>query len=210
MGSGADAPASGGDAGETDGESGGGSGPSDGIDDRIGRREFALAGAAVAVLLVAVALGVGPFGGQATGGDAGVSDASAPSVTTTPTPTPGSGSAASTAAPPAPDVTMRVRSIESCGTRCRAVTVALSNAGDGPARDVRVSTDITADGSLIWEGSSAVGRLAAGETVTRTRTVEVGYVDAARIEANDGVVRIETTIRTAGGTRTFTERRDVS
>ncbi|AZH26976.1 hypothetical protein DU502_17045 [Haloplanus aerogenes] len=75
---------------------------------------------------------------------------------------------------------------------------------------MRVATEVTTDGSLVWEGRSDVGRLPAGETVTRTRTIEVGYVDAARIKANDGVIRIETTVRTAGGTQTFTERRTVA
>lgn len=90
------------------------------------------------------------------------------------------------------------------------MTVALTNGGSAPARDVSVTTRITTDGSLVWQGRSDVGRLAAGETVTRTRTINVGYLDAARIEANDGVVQIETTVRTANGTRVFTERRDVS
>ncbi|MFB6255387.1 MAG: hypothetical protein ABEH58_01455 [Haloplanus sp.] len=90
------------------------------------------------------------------------------------------------------------------------MTVALSNGDAAPARDVSVTTKITTDGTLVWHGRSDVGRLAAGETVTRTRTADLGYLDAARIEANDGVVRVETTIHTANGTRVSIERRDVS
>lgn len=168
----------------------------------LGRREFALLGGVVALLLAAVALGMGPGGG--------VTDAEGPPATT-PAPTASSAGAGGNAtADDAPAITMQVRSIDSCGSRCREVTVALTNEGDAAARDVRAETELTTDGSLVWEGQSEIGRLPAGETVTRTRTIEVGYVDAARIKANDGVVRIETTVRTASGTRTFTDRRDVA
>jgi hypothetical protein len=170
----------------------------------LDRGEFALLGGVVVALLVAVTLGMGGAGGPtATGADS----ESTPEPTTTGTE---AGTTTGTAIDSTPAVAMRVRSVESCGTRCRSVTVALSNEGSAPARDVGVTTRITADGSLIWQGQSDVGRLEAGETVTRTRTIEVGYLDAARIEANDGVIRIETTIRTASGTRVFTERRDVA
>jgi len=163
----------------------------------LSRGEAVLIGSIVVVLLGAVVLGMGGAGGPAGSVGTGTGSTSTPVETGTP-------------AERAPAVTMQVRSIETCGTRCRSVTVALTNEGEAPARDVRVETRITADGSLVWDGRSDVGRLDAGETVTRTRTVEVGYVDAARIEANDGVVRTETTVRTANGTRVFTERRDVS
>ncbi|AXG08541.1 hypothetical protein [Haloplanus rubicundus] len=173
-----------------------------GTDLPLARGEFVLLGGLVVVLVAAVALGMsGPAGTTATGADGGS------------TPTPAATAAETTpqsTAERAPAIAMRVRSIESCGTRCRSVTVALSNEGSASATEVRVSTRITTDGSLVWEGQSDVGSLDAGQTVTRTRTVRVGYVDAARIEANDGVVRIETTVRTASGTRVFTERRDVS
>jgi hypothetical protein len=171
----------------------------DGVDLPLARGEIALLGGLVVVLVAAVALGMsGPTGTTAAGADGG--SPATPATTATPQP----------AASSAPAIAMRVRSIESCGTRCRSVTVALSNEGSASARDVRVSTRITTDGTLVWEGGSDVGRLDAGQTVTRTRTVRVGYVDAARIEANDGVVRIETTVRTASGTRVFTDERDVS
>ena len=166
------------------------------------RGELVLLGSLVVVLVAAVALGMsGSAGTTATGADGGS------------TPTPAATAAGATSQPTAdsaPAIAMRVRSIESCGSRCRSVTVALSNEGSAPASDVRVSTRITTGDTLVWEGESDVGTLDAGQTVTRTRTVRVGYADAARIEANDGVVRIETTVRTASGTRVFTERRDVS
>lgn len=172
------------------------------VDPPLARGEFALLGSLVVVLVAAVALGMG--------GSAGTTAAGADrEPTTTPAAT-AAGSAQQSTTDSTPAIAMRVRSVESCGTRCRAVTVALSNEGSAPATDVRVSTRITTGGSLVWDGRSDVGRLDAGRTVTRTRTVRVGYADAARIEANDGVVRIETTVRTASGTRVFTDERDVS
>jgi hypothetical protein len=185
-----------------DGESAA-SGPADDAEDRADplfvRGELALLGSLVVVLTVAVALGMSGSAGTTTAGADGG-----------PTPTPAATATPQSTASSAPAIAMRVRSVESCGTRCRSVTVALSNEGSAPASDVRVNTRITTDGSLVWEGESDVGRLDAGRTVTRTRTVRVGYVDAARIESNDGVVRIETTVRTASGTRVFSEERDVS
>jgi len=182
------------------------SGPADDAEDRADppfvRGELALLGSLVVVLVAAVALGMsGSAGTTTTGADGG----------STPTPAAtAAGATSQSTADSAPAIAMRVRSIESCGSRCRSVTVALSNEGSAPASDVRVSTRITTGGTLVWEGESDVGSLDAGRTVTRTRTIRVGYADAARIEANNGVVRIETTVRTASGTRVFTERRDVS
>ncbi|WP_049937514.1 hypothetical protein [Haloplanus natans] len=166
----------------------------------LDRGTAVLLGGLVVALLVAVAIGASGGGTSAAAGADSVSTA---------TPTPATTGTEAAAESP-PTITMQVRSIESCSTRCREVTVALTNGGSAPARDVSVTTRITTDGSLVWQGRSDVGRLVAGETVMRTRTVDVGYLDAARIEANDGVVRIETTVRTANGTRVFTERRDVS
>jgi hypothetical protein len=170
----------------------------------LGRRRVAFVGVAV-VLLAAVALGLGPIGGGT-----GAREASTPTPTPTATPPTTASAAANATAEPTSAITMQVRSIDSCGSRCREVTVALSNGGEAAANDVRVVTTVSADGNLVWEGRSEIGRLVAGETVTRTRTIEVDYLDAVNIKANDGVVRIETTVRTASGTRTFTERRDVA
>lgn len=171
----------------------------------LGRWDVVPAAGIVVVILAAVVLGIGPIGG-ATDADT----AAGGTATATPAPTASAAGAATTTTAGAPAITMQVRSIESCGRRCREVTVTLSNEGAVAARDVRVSTTMTTGGSLIWQGSSDIGRIPAGETVTRTRTIEVGYVDAARIKANDGIVRIETTVRSASGTQTFTERRDVA
>jgi hypothetical protein len=166
----------------------------------LDRGAAVLLGGLVVAVLVAVAVGTSGGGAPTAAGADSASTATAKPATTD----------TEVAAESTPAITMQVRSIEACGTRCREVTVALSNGGRAPARDVSVTTRITTDGTLVWQGRSDVGRLAAGGTVTRTRTVDVSYLDAARIEANDGVVRVETTVRTANGTRVFTERRDVS
>jgi len=192
---------------------GGGDGDDAGTDagkSRPGRsrdpRELAAFVLVALAIVGAAAIVVGPANdATATDTDTGPSGAvetAVPASTATAT--------ATATAESAPDVAMRVRSIETCGTRCRTVTIGLTNRGDGAARSVSVATEITTGGSLVWEGQSDVGRLAAGETVTRTRTIRVGYVDAARIERNDGQIRIETTVRTASGSRTFTEQRTVS
>ncbi|MFC7254645.1 hypothetical protein [Haloplanus litoreus] len=193
----------GGGSGDDAGTDTGGSRPSRSKDPR----ELAAFVLVALAIVGAAAIVVGPAGDTTTtdtgaGGAAGT--ATPESVATTATAT------TTTTADSAPDVAMRVRSIETCGTRCRTVTIGLTNRGDDPAQSVRVATEITTGGSLVWEGRSDVGSLAAGETVTRTRTIRIGYVDAARIERNDGRIRIETTVRTASGTRTFTERRTVS
>jgi hypothetical protein len=163
-------------------------------------RELAAFALVALVIVGAAAVVVGPVGDTTAADTDGDAATPPPASTTTPTAT----------AESAPNVTMRVRSVEACGTRCRVVTIALTNGGDAPARSVGVTTAITTGDTLVWEGQSDVGRLEAGGTVTRTRTIRVGYVDAARIESNNGRIHIETTVRTANGTRTFTERRTVS
>lgn len=204
MGSGERAPSTSVGDGDGDGDDAG----TDAGKSRPGRsrdpRELAAFVLVALAIVGAAAIVVGPANdATATDTDTGPSGAAETAV-------PASTATATATAESAPDVAMRVRSIETCGTRCRTVTIGLTNRGDGAARSVSVATEITTGGSLVWEGQSDVGRLAAGETVTRTRTIRVGYVDAARIERNDGQIRIETTVRTASGSRTFTERRTVS
>jgi len=47
------------------------------------------------------------------------------------------------------------------------------------------------------------------ESVTLTRRVQVGILEMARITANDGDVRIQTTVRWDGGRTTFDRRTNV-
>jgi hypothetical protein len=188
---------------DDDGVRGATGGDADGFGSSLDRSDVVTGAILSVTVVVAVAvLLAGPPGALA--GSGGTDDGASAAGTPTATPT----STTTTSRSPALD--MQVRSIESCGTRCRLVTIALSNRGDEAARSVRVATEITTDGSVVWTGEADVGRLAAGETVSRTRTVRVGYVDAASIEANGGRIRIETVVHTAEGTRVFTERRTVS
>jgi len=103
----------------------------------------------------------------------------------------------------------RVQRIERCGVRCRTVNVRLKNTADDPARDVRVRTRVTSGGARVWRGSEDVGTMRPNESVTLTRRVQVGILEMARITANDGDVRIQTTVRWDGGRTTFDRRTNV-
>ena len=100
--------------------------------------------------------------------------------------------------------------IEECDTTCRDVTATLSNVGGEPAADVTVETTMYADGDVVWEGTEEIGGLDAGEEFTGTERVDVGADDAARIEANDGQVTIETVVVFEDGQDVFVEEHDVS
>jgi hypothetical protein len=102
-----------------------------------------------------------------------------------------------------------VEEVAECGTRCRDVTATLTNVGDADAEDVDVRTRLLAGGVELWTGEVAVGDVPAGESATRTQRVTVGFLEAARIRANDGVVTVETTVTWDGGSRTVSEREDV-
>lgn len=197
----------------------------------MGWTRLALVGLVVAL---AAGLVVGPgLDGLATAegdriGTAGQSDGDTTSTPTvsaaTPTSTP-----ASTASTPSGDATTptadststptatqgpafdsEIESIERCGTTCRDVTATLTNTGGAPAENVVVETNVYADDRLLWEGRTDVGTLAAGESYTETRRIELGYADAYAVEQNDGWVTIETIVRFDGGTMTLTERRQVT
>ncbi|GAB6879474.1 hypothetical protein JCM17823_17480 [Halorubrum gandharaense] len=103
-----------------------------------------------------------------------------------------------------------VDDIEECGTTCRDVTATLSNVGDEPAEDVTVETTMFTDGDIVWEGTEELGGLDADEAFTSTERVDIGADDAARIEANDGQVTIETVVVFEDGQDVFVEEHDVS
>lgn len=103
-----------------------------------------------------------------------------------------------------------IDAIEECGTTCRDVTATLSNDGDGDAANVTVTTNIYADGDLIWEGQETVGDLAAGEAFSSTQRVELGYAEALAIENNDGWITVETIVTFDDGREVFVEERQVA
>lgn len=107
-----------------------------------------------------------------------------------------------------------VDSIEKCGRTCRDVTSSLTNQQNSTAEDIIVYTRIYAgnstDGDVVWEGSEDVGTLAADESYTTTRRVELSYGDAYAIEQEDGWITVQTTVETADQTVTFSDRRNVT
>lgn len=140
-----------------------------------------------------------------------------PFPTATPTATGGSGSGAGemTATPVEQPFAVTIDRVEDCGTTCRDVTVSLTNRQHTPATDVVVYTQVfagntTAEDDLIWQGEESVGSLAAGETSTSTRRVELSFGDALDVQEANGWVTVRTTVQSADRTVTFTERRDVA
>lgn len=115
-----------------------------------------------------------------------------------------------TATPEPAPFGFQIDSIEECGTTCRDVTATLTNQRESPATDVTATTRIYVENDEIWQGSEDIGRLDAGESVTTTKRVEIGYFDAAKIQSNGGYVTVETTITTAEGSYTFSGRRKVA
>lgn len=110
--------------------------------------------------------------------------------------------------------TFAIDRIESCGTTCRDVTSTLTNQQSTDATDVTVETEIYAgngtDGDPIWTDTESVGTLAAGDSDTTTKQVDLSLTDAYAIEQNDGWITIETTITSDGETVTMTERRNAA
>lgn len=85
--------------------------------------------------------------------------------------------------------------LSSCGTACRDVTATVTNAGSADATDVRVFVTVIAEETPVWETEEPVGRLAAGESVTRTHRIEVDLGTALTLR--DETVTIETLIESA-------------
>ena len=172
-----------------------------------------LAGGAVAVLAVLAvvfASGLGPAlaGGNsedvgtfptATGGSAGDGSGSGS----------GGGSASTSSA-----YTLTVEEIDSCGQTCRDVTSTLENEQASDATDVTVYSRIYAgngtDGEVVWEGKEPIGDLAAGESYTGTRRVELSIWEANTVREHDGWITIQTAVQSDERTVRFTQRRDVA
>lgn len=102
-----------------------------------------------------------------------------------------------------------IRRIENCGSACRDVTAALTSEG-ATRRNVTATTRVYADGDLLWTGNESVGTLAAGDSHTSTKRVQVGYAGGMKIRANDGYVTIVTVVESDSGTAEFAERRKVA
>ena len=120
----------------------------------------------------------------------------------------GSGDAESTPRPYA--FQFEIVRTEKCGSTCRDVTIRLTNAGSKTAENVRATSRILVEGDELWSASENIGAVSPGESVTRTKRVKLGFMDAAKIKQNDGYVTIETTVTWDGGSRTFTQRQRVA
>lgn len=125
------------------------------------------------------------------------------------TTTTASGSSGGTPADRDSDYALAIQHIASCGNACREVTAALTNEGSETRRNVTATTEVYADGDLLWSGDESVGTLAAGESHTSTKRVQVGYAGGVKIRANDGYVTIVTVVLSDSGVTEFSERRKV-
>ncbi|WP_135365492.1 hypothetical protein [Halosimplex halophilum] len=106
-------------------------------------------------------------------------------------------------------VALDVTRVRTCGDRCRRVTANVTNTGNETIRNVTAETRIFAADSRIWTRDHRFGNLSANASAGRTAKIELSLGELFRVARNDGRVRIETTVRWAGGNATFTERRRV-
>jgi hypothetical protein len=168
----------------------------------------------VALGLVGVAsafvVGIGPVPGDTSGDDID----SSPRATSTPTPThDGTTEPAQTATTSTEPFAFSIDRIEECGRTCRDVTSTLTNQQETTSDDVTVYTRIyvgkDTDGDVAWQGTETVGSLAAGESHTVTRRVELSYSDAIAVEQNDGWVTVQTTVQTGDRIVMYTDQRQV-
>lgn len=113
-----------------------------------------------------------------------------------------------------PPFTFTVQEIDDCGETCRDVTATVENTRDEPAESVTVSTEMFAGENsteeLVWEGTEEIGPLAAGESSTSTKRVELSWTDAYTIDRNDGWITIVTTVESNEEAITVRESRQVA
>lgn len=175
-------------------------------------RALVIIGLVVAAFLVGgLMLGFGPAAGD------GPAEESSPTATPTATGGTASDGGTSTATRPTPveqPFAVTIDDVADCGTTCRDVTVTLTNRQRVAADDVDVHTRVFAGNSTeaadeVWRGGETVGTLAAGDSYTTTKRVELSYQEALAVEDAGGWVTVQTTVQTADGTVTFTERRNV-
>jgi len=110
--------------------------------------------------------------------------------------------------------TFSVEEIDDCGETCRDVTATVENTQDEPAESVTVSTRIFAGENSteerVWEGTEEIGTLAAGESHTSTKRVDLSLSEAYAVDQNDGWITIVTTIESDDETITVRESRQVA
>lgn len=104
---------------------------------------------------------------------------------------------------------LRVTDVSNCGLTCRKVTVALTNTADVAARSVDVRSTVRAGDQRIVQRTARAGRIAPGETVTRTVEVNAGFGDVPAIQGNGGYVTIHATVTSDRFRQSFGIRRKV-
>lgn len=167
------------------------------------------------IILVVTGGALGVIGAEFLAGGTGEDGGSIPTASGTPYGGDSGGSSgggSGTAAPP--PFEMQIESVESCGQTCRDVTATLVNNQEREATGVTVYTQIHAgdstDGDVVWEGTQDVGTLGAGTAETDTQRVDLGYLEAAKVQDSGGQITIRLTVETDQRTVTFVEHRDVS
>ncbi|WP_424006266.1 hypothetical protein [Haloferax denitrificans] len=183
-------------------------------------------------IVAAFVTGIGPFADTTPAGD---SDGAFPTQTTAPPDDSGSdtgdtggndtgsndGSGGdsdagdATATESVPPFAVVVDDIEKCGQTCRDVTSTITNQQDTDSTGITVYSRIfvgngTDPDDEVWRGSQAVGDLAAGESYTTTKRVELSYSEAFAVRQADGWITVQTTIETDDRTLTYTEQRHVA
>lgn len=108
----------------------------------------------------------------------------------------GDPAASASATDPDSDVTFELGPYElsECGVTCRDVTATITNTGDSDAIGVRVTVTLTAADERLYRTTEYVGVLEAGESVTRTDRVDLGFGAALAVSANGDRVTVTTVI----------------
>lgn len=186
----------------------------------VGTVGLLLSAGTIVVLLPGGGLAFASGFSPGSGGDDGATT-EFPTATAAPgsTPTPdgtgdGGDGTGSTTTPVQQPFAVTVDRVEECGRTCRDVTVSLTNRQSDPASGVTVYTRVFAGNStdeddVVWRGTEDVGGLAAGETHTTTKRVELSYSEAYEVQQADGWITVQTTVQTDDRTVTFVERRQV-
>lgn len=93
---------------------------------------------------------------------------------------------------------------EPCGRTCRELRAALTNAGTGNAHDVVVDTELASGERVLRERRDVVGDLPAGETYRASERVELGVIEALRVQRNGALV-VEHVVTSAERREVFRE-----
>jgi hypothetical protein len=95
-----------------------------------------------------------------------------------------------------------------CGATCRDVTATLANTGNADATDVSVFVTVFDEETPLWEAEDAIGRLAAGDSVTRTHRIEVDLGTALALR--DETVTIDTLVESDQHTERIVREEELS